>query len=333
MSQYKSNYTGPQIDEAVGKALNIEAINNLTNYYLKNEIYTKTEVQNLINNISTLNIEVVASLPATGDTTTIYLVPNTSSGNNVYDEYLYANNKWEIIGSTQIDLSGYAKKTEIPTKVSQLENDSGFITGYTETDPTVPSHVKAITSTDISNWNNKQAPLTAGENITIENGVISASGGGGGETRTLIASQTTSRQTITLPSEYDKIEIIFDNSYWYRLSMVAERVWGTSCFVTAGVNTDDPVTWTAINGDEVSLLRGNSCSRDDADYGIIGKIEIDMKLKSIDVCVRGNSNRGDVLGTYIEKMTFKSLTSITLPENDKEDKSGNWEMYGINYAS
>lgn len=145
MSQYKSNYTGPQIDEAVGKALNIEAINNLTNYYLKNEIYTKTEVQNLINNISTLNIEVVASLPATGDTTTIYLVPNTSSGNNVYDEYLYANNKWEIIGSTQIDLSGYAKKTEIPTKVSQLENDSGFLTPESNQVTSVNGQTGAVT--------------------------------------------------------------------------------------------------------------------------------------------------------------------------------------------
>ena len=31
----------------------------------------------------------------------------------------------------------------IPTKVSDLSNDSGFITGYTETDPTVPAWAKA----------------------------------------------------------------------------------------------------------------------------------------------------------------------------------------------
>ena len=30
----------------------------------------------------------------------------------------------------------------VPTKVSQLQNDSGYITGYTETDPTVPSWAK-----------------------------------------------------------------------------------------------------------------------------------------------------------------------------------------------
>ena len=40
----------------------------------------------------------------------------------------------------------YAKASDIPTvptKVSDLENDSGFITGYTETDPTVPAWAKA----------------------------------------------------------------------------------------------------------------------------------------------------------------------------------------------
>ena len=35
--------------------------------------------------------------------------------------------------------------TDIPTSVSQLTNDSGFITSYTETDPTVPSWAKAST--------------------------------------------------------------------------------------------------------------------------------------------------------------------------------------------
>lgn len=41
-----------------------------------------------------------------------------------------------------VDLNGYAQKSEIPTKVSQLTNDKGYITGYTETDPTVPTWAK-----------------------------------------------------------------------------------------------------------------------------------------------------------------------------------------------
>ena len=52
-------------------------------------------------------------------------------------------------------VGNYALSNDIPTKVSDLTNDSGFITGYTETDPTVPSHVKNITQANISSWNNK----------------------------------------------------------------------------------------------------------------------------------------------------------------------------------
>lgn len=44
----------------------------------------------------------------------------------------------------------------VPTKVSDLTNDSGFISSYTETDPVFSASAAAgITSTDISNWNAK----------------------------------------------------------------------------------------------------------------------------------------------------------------------------------
>lgn len=38
-----------------------------------------------------------------------------------------------------------ANASDIPTKVSDLANDEGYITSYTETDPTVPSWAKAVT--------------------------------------------------------------------------------------------------------------------------------------------------------------------------------------------
>jgi hypothetical protein len=41
------------------------------------------------------------------------------------------------------DVSALPSSTSIPSKTSDLTNDSGFITGYTETDPTVPSWAKA----------------------------------------------------------------------------------------------------------------------------------------------------------------------------------------------
>ena len=58
---------------------------------------------------------IVESLPTTGDTNKLYLVAKTSGGtaDNGYDEYLFINGKWEKIGSTDIDLSEYLKKSDI----------------------------------------------------------------------------------------------------------------------------------------------------------------------------------------------------------------------------
>ena len=95
-------------------------VNNLTNYYKKSETYTQAEVDALISAIVTLNVLVVQTLPTQDiSTTTIYLVPKATAGaQDVYDEYLYVNNAWEHIGSTEIDLSNYYTKTEVNALLS-----------------------------------------------------------------------------------------------------------------------------------------------------------------------------------------------------------------------
>lgn len=89
-------------------------VDDLANYYLKSETYTQAEVNSLIGAIATLHIEVVQTLPTEDiSTNTIYLVPKQTAGqNDTYDEYIYVNNHWEHIGSTDIDLTNYYTKTE-----------------------------------------------------------------------------------------------------------------------------------------------------------------------------------------------------------------------------
>lgn len=80
--------------------------------------YTKTEIDQMIS--ADLKFEVVQTLPQTPDTHTIYLVPkSTSETNNVYDEYMYINNAWELIGTTEVDLSNYYTKTESDNRYYQ----------------------------------------------------------------------------------------------------------------------------------------------------------------------------------------------------------------------
>ena len=54
-----------------------------------------------------------------------------------------AINAVTLTGNKSLDELGIAAAGDIPTKVSELANDAGFITGYTETDPTVPAWAKA----------------------------------------------------------------------------------------------------------------------------------------------------------------------------------------------
>jgi len=103
-------------------------VDNLVEYYKKSETYTQTEVNNLIAAISSLNIEVVNSLPVSDiSLTTIYLVPKPvgTGVSNIYDEWICLDKtttpvKWEKIGDTQIDLSNYVQKSATP---GLLKND------------------------------------------------------------------------------------------------------------------------------------------------------------------------------------------------------------------
>jgi hypothetical protein len=81
-------------------------------------IITTEEVNSMIStavgNISSFEFIIVPSLPATGSSSKVYLVPATSTGaNNVYDEYIYVNSAWENIGTTAMDLSGYLLRSDL----------------------------------------------------------------------------------------------------------------------------------------------------------------------------------------------------------------------------
>ena len=123
-------------------------VDDLANYYLKSETYTQAEVNSLIGAISTLHIEVVQTLPTEDiSTNTIYLVPKQTAGqNDTYDEYIYVNNHWEHIGSTDIDLTNYYTKTETDTlldgKVDKVTGKGLSTEDYTTAEKTKLSGIE-----------------------------------------------------------------------------------------------------------------------------------------------------------------------------------------------
>ena len=65
---------------------------------------------------------VVQELPATGQKGIIYLVPKDGQASDIYNEYVWitATNTFELIGSTQVDLTNYATKNELNAKQDKL---------------------------------------------------------------------------------------------------------------------------------------------------------------------------------------------------------------------
>ena len=104
-----------------------KAVNVDLSAYAKSSDVTK-EIASAVSGVTQIDYSVVEALPSTGKKGVIYLVANSGSGNNIYDEYIYINSKFEKLGSREMGLSSYAKKTDIPTKVSSLTNDSGYQT-------------------------------------------------------------------------------------------------------------------------------------------------------------------------------------------------------------
>ena len=65
-----------------------------------------------------VKMQVVDTLPETGETDTIYLVKKDNPGEqNLYDEYVYTDTGWEHIGDTSVDLSNYYTKEETDEKL------------------------------------------------------------------------------------------------------------------------------------------------------------------------------------------------------------------------
>ena len=71
-----------------------------------------------ISGITGISFEIVQTLPATGDAGTIYLISHGGSGTNVYDEYIYINNAWEMIGTTAADFTNVAYYDSVNNQLS-----------------------------------------------------------------------------------------------------------------------------------------------------------------------------------------------------------------------
>ena len=187
------------------------AVNNLTNYYLKCETYQKCEVDNLIANFGWF--EVVATLPSTNiKTNVIYLLWPIWTGSDKYEEWIYYNNTWTKIWETTTDLSNYAKCCDIPTNNNQLTNGCGYTTCTgTLVASDLNPYAKSCTLCTVAT-SGKYCDLTGKPTIPTDNCQLANSCGYTTCTGTLVANDIANlAQCCDIPTDNCQLA----NSCWY----------------------------------------------------------------------------------------------------------------------
>lgn len=165
-------------------------VNNLLNYYLKTEVYSKTEayakteVYAKTETYTKAEIGALISASASGgfikvnelpteniNDKAIYLVPYTGSKTgNLYEEYIYVDNAWEMIGTTKLDLSNYVTTTDLSTALGDYVTSTALNTALAD------YLTSASFNTQIANYYNKTeiTGLLAGK---VDNDKIGAANG------------------------------------------------------------------------------------------------------------------------------------------------------------
>ena len=119
----------------------------------------KAYVTNAIGGITSVSFVIVQTLPATGAAGAIYLVPNSGSSPNIYDEYIYVANAWEKIGTTEIDLSGYVQTSRkinnkaLSADITLSASDVGALSTSGDGKSVTVTFTRASTRTNIASGN------------------------------------------------------------------------------------------------------------------------------------------------------------------------------------
>lgn len=117
-----------------------------------------------------LKLSVVMVLPEVGDDKTIYLVPKDGAAPDVHDEYVWieSTQTFELIGTTQVDLSNYVKNTDYAAYKNGADRAGVIkVSGVLGTSTSSDGYIIATTRT-LDQYNSGKASCIIGKG-TLEN--------------------------------------------------------------------------------------------------------------------------------------------------------------------
>ena len=258
-----------------------------------------------------------------GEKGKIYLIPNEGTENqNVYDEFVWTNNTWEKIGTTEVDLSDYVTNSSLTTTLASYVTTTDYNTKIGELEDAIPSdYVKTVTvgSTTTSG----ETTLTIkdgrdtvyandlwGTTVSIDNNTITVQGGPIDATDW--ANYYSSNKKITLsPKGSSTTYSVSDN-----------KLKNNSGTVLANIKTDELVngsnmfsytSLTSFSGDLSSLVNGSYMFNSTSLTSFSGDLSSLVNGSSMFSSTSLTSFSGDlsslVNGSYM--FSYTSLTSFS----------------------
>ena len=141
-------------------------VSNLTNYY------DKTTIDTIVTTLKTGAFQVVSELPSSGTEGIVYLVGTEAP----YTMYIWENDAFLNIGTTEVNLDGYVKGTNLNTNYVILGNGGSNVvaSSYTINNQNANDPNSLLTAKVINTLlGTKQDVLTQGQGINISDNVIS----------------------------------------------------------------------------------------------------------------------------------------------------------------
>ena len=169
-------------------------VSNLTNYY------DKSSIDNIVATLKTGAFQVVSELPSSGAEGIVYLVGTEAP----YTMYIWENNAFLNIGTTEVNLDGYVKGTNLNANYVILGNGGSNVvaSSYTINNQNANNPNSLLTAKVINTLlGTKQDVLTQGQGINISGNEIS--------TPVSTTSTTISQQSVN-NLKYDGKPILVD---------------------------------------------------------------------------------------------------------------------------
>lgn len=148
-------------------------VSNLLNYYAKSETYNREKINELVS--ARLLIKIVDELPTEEiSTSTIYFLKRkkeqgtTQYDSDVYDEYIYVDGTWELIGNTYVDLTDYYTKSQTESKIDEkvaIETQNRILA-----DNTLQNNIDTVQTNvdDVNNSLNSEIVTRQNKNLSHE---------------------------------------------------------------------------------------------------------------------------------------------------------------------